>query len=599
MTTKNTPGIRGNGTRFAFRSGKMKPAVLMTVAGLVLVGGVSAAVLIGMNRRPSLEESLGDADRAIAKRMSFEITTVSNGELEARNRLEVRSQLEAQAAIQFIVPEGTRAKEGEVIVRLNTDKLQSEIDQERPRLASARAELVAAENAYQIRVNDNASAVRKAELNVELRELDRLQWLEGDVSKRRQDLDTKIATAELELERLATKFTRSQELLREGFLSKNECDLDEVQYIKAISEYQTTRLTKEVYELFEIEKDRKQKESDVEEAKRELNRVQLNNEIELASASARKSNQQEQVAISEARLKKLTDQFASCEIKAATDGLVVYASSVEPYSWQFNNEKLQIGTNINPNQVILILPDTREMVASVRVHESMAGRLRSRQRVSVKVDAAGGRIFEGAVDSIGVMAESGGWRDPNLREYIVKVRLVADGDAQLKPAMRAEARIILDSVEDALTVPVQALFSEGAVNYVLTPRGNKVVKVPVHVGRRSDTTAEILKGVEEQTIVLVRDPNPTEILSQKFDPADLAKAGYTVGENGDITPPADPFRAQEAAAAAAAAGGGGSAAGGGRPGGGRPGGPAAGARPGAGGSRPAGSGGGGGGSRPR
>jgi HlyD family secretion protein len=469
------------------------------------------------------------------KRQAFEVTTVANGDLQARNQVEIRSPLEQQSTIQYIIPEGTRVKKGELLVQLNADTLQRQIDEETPRLASAKAELVSAQNQLQIQINDNASSLRKAELDLALAELALKQWRDGDAVKQRQNLDLRLDTAELELERLAEKYVRSQELLAEGFLSKDETDRDEVAYIRAISDYQTAVLDLEVFDTFEFVRTDKQKVSDVAERRAEVERVRLNNDSQLASRQADRDNRQTQVQLTESRLAKLNEQFSGAKMTAPRDGLVVYSTSVEGSRWGGNNETLQIGQQVYPNQLIIALPDTSDMVAAVRVHEALAGRIRPGQDVSVRIDAAGGKAFQGKVDSIGVMAESGGWRDPNLREYTVRISLLdASAEDELKPAMRVEARVILSKVDETLTVPVQALFSEGVVQFVYRPEGSRFAKHPVRVGRRSETIAEIGAGLSENDVVLVRTPQPGEVLAREWNDDDLKVAGYRRDENGQV-----------------------------------------------------------------
>jgi hypothetical protein len=172
------------------------------------------------------------------------------------------------------------------------------------------------------------------------------------------------------------------------------------------------------------------------------------------------------------------------------------------------------------------------MIASIRVHESLAGRIRPQMEVQVKVDAAGGKVFPGTVESIGVMAETGGWRDPNLREYTVRVAIDV-GEEQLKPSMRCEARVIIDSVPETLTVPVQAVFTDGPVRFVYQARDKRFHRVPVKLGRRSDTVAEILAGLKEGEPVLLREPTAGEIITEPWSAPQLQLAGYQLGPNGE------------------------------------------------------------------
>jgi multidrug efflux pump subunit AcrA (membrane-fusion protein) len=155
------------------------------------------------------------------------------------------------------------------------------------------------------------------------------------------------------------------------------------------------------------------------------------------------------------------------------------------------------------------------------VHEANAGRIEPGQRAMIKVDAIRDKVFSAEVMEIGVLAESGGWRDPNLREYTVKLLLdESNGGEELKPSMRCEAEIVIDRVEDSLAVPSQAVFRDGSTTFVYTPEGAKFKRTPVSVGRRSTRFAEITNGVTPGERVLLREPLAGEILrDRRAEPA--------------------------------------------------------------------------------
>jgi hypothetical protein len=202
--------------------------------------------------------------------------------------------------------------------------------------------------------------------------------------------------------------------------------------------------------------------------------------------------------------------------------------------WGGGEGPLQIGRQVFPNELLIVLPDTSEMVASVQVHESLAGDVKPGMAAMIKVDAVGGKSFQGTVDSIGVLAESGGWRDPDRREYTVKIKIDAgDEIVALKPSMRCEARLTLGRVEDAIAIPVQGVFSDGPVRYTYTKSGSRYERTPIRIGKRSDTYAEVLAGVNPGSTVLLRDPTPSEVLAGPWDKARLELAGYALDEKGN------------------------------------------------------------------
>jgi multidrug efflux pump subunit AcrA (membrane-fusion protein) len=509
--------------------------------GLVALAGlmIAAARPIQPTPTPAPASAGGTLDTAAATVMGFDITATALGELEARRQIEIRNQLEQSTTIVEIVKEGTIAKAGDVLVRLNADSIQTQIDEEMLRVETSRAELAVAQNAYLIQVNENDSGLRKAQLNIELAELELRQWLEGEVTSKRQTLDLALDRARRELERLSDKFQRSTELEKRGFLSRDELKRDELAFLEAQAALQTAELNRRVYEEFQFPKDQKTKQSTVEEAKAELERTLRKNESQLASRDADRQNFAKQLEIREQKLAKLREQLEAATIRAPSDGLVVHATSLNRDRWGGSDRgSMEVGRQVTRNELLIVLPDTSEMVASVRVHESLAGRVRPGQPATVKIDAFGGRSLRGEVLSIGVLAESGGWRDPNLREYTVKIRLEDDAViASLKPSMRCEAEVMLDRVERTLAIPLQGVFADGLVRFAYVPTGNGMfARKPVRLGKRSDRYAEVTAGLSEGERVLVRQPDPAEVLDQPWTKDALAPLGLTINDEGKVSP---------------------------------------------------------------
>ncbi len=506
--------------------------------------GVATVVVLGAAAMVVKPWDGGDSnddatDLASVQRTGFEITTNATGELEAKEQIEIRSKLETQSTIVEVVAEGTLVSEGDVLVKLNTSSIQEKIDEELVRVESSRADVEAAENALKIQISENESRLRAGQMRVDIAQLALEQWRDGDVVKKRKDLQLSIEQAERQLKRLSDRFDRSEELLTEGFVSQNERDLDEIAFIDARAKVETAKLDQQVYEAYQHPRDEKSKLNEAEEALAELDRIIKKNEINLSSKNSTLENRKRTFELRSSKLAKLQEQLELATIIAPSAGLVVYASSMQQnrFGWGGNEGPLQIGSNVRPNDLLMALPDTSEMIASVRVHESLAGRIRPGLAVSVKIDATGGQVFQGKVESIGVLAESGGWRDPNRREYTVRVALDATGDqGVLKPSMRAEAVITMDTVDDALSIPVQSVFNDGPVRFVYVPKGSRFRRQPIGLGRRSDVLAEITSGLDEGDRVLTREPDPSEIIQNEWESASLLAAGYTLDDEGSVMP---------------------------------------------------------------
>lgn len=512
---------------------------------VIVVGGVLAVLAGGAIAYQSLKpqesgggERASTADLARAEVMSFDITTTATGELEARRSVELRCLLERNSSIIEVVPEGTFVRAGTTLIVLKSDDIRTEIEEETLRTESSRADLVAAENGYEIQVSQNQTRLEQAEVKLKLAELSLQQWLEGDDRQRIQDLELDLERAQIDLDRTQNLFQRKEGLFAEGFLSSDELEQERIRLVAARAALSKAELALASYQEYERERNQVQKQSDVDQARAEVDRVRRQNEIELASKDATRINARRQFQIRQSRLENLKVQLANCEIKAPTDGLVVYATSIDRgQRWgQQGQSPLQIGRQVSPNESLIVLPDTSEMLAKVRVHESLAGRVRRAQEVDIRIDALPGMSFKGVVESIGVLAEGSDWRDPNRREYTVRASISAPEGVELKPSMRADATITLGRVEGALAVPIQSVFTEGMVRFVYVPRGSKFVRVPVQIGRRSELFAEVTAGIDAGTPVLIREPNPAEVIAEAWKPEQLKVVGLELDQNGAPQP---------------------------------------------------------------
>lgn len=506
----------------------------LAIAAGLAVG--AAGLIAGCGESPASNTA---ADIVAASVRTFEITTLATGELEARNQMELRNLLERQGTITFIVPEGTLVRKGEVVVRLNSEEIEKEMQEAELQLNQAQLDLDSATSERDIQISDNLANLRKAELKVDLAELALEQWEKGDHAIKMKELEVKIEKNKRDLDRLKEKKEKSDTLYQQEFLSYDEWKRDEIALLEGEANYETALLEEKTYTEYQLRRDQAEKLNALEEAKQELDRVVQTNQISLRGKESALENRKIRLGRHQQSLEELTRELNNCTITAPRDGLVVYATSLESQSWRRDSEgPMAVGRQVYTNDLIGILPDVSEMVATVKVHESLAGRVRPGQRAEVKIEAAGGVTAYGTVESIGVLAETGGRFDPSRREYSVRIALDQGQVTQgLKPSMRCEAKLILGEVTDTLSVPVQAVFSDGPVRYVYVQRGGRVERKPVAIGRRSELFAEITAGIVDGETVMVRNPSAGEIDDGPWDQGELIAAGYTLDENGNPVAP--------------------------------------------------------------
>lgn len=475
-------------------------------------------------------------DIFVVRQGSFDISVVASGELTALNQIEIRNPIEGRAVITWIIDEGVRVKMGDVLIRFADEEIETRIKDAELEVLAARNNVTAAENALKIQESANESRLKQAEVDIEIAVLALDQWKKEDESWREQ-LRIAMGTAIRNYDRLRERFEDSKDLVKKGFISEDEMKRDEIAMIEAEADVQVKELDIDVYNNYKSKRELKETESNLERRKEDFDRIEQQNEAEEIQASELLKTRQGQLEIREDRLRDFKDQFDKTIVYAPQDGLVVYAASMQSGRHGGDDgSPPQIGTEVRRNGFIIALPDTSKMVAEVKVHESLSGQIEPGQRANIVSDALPGTTLTGTVLSVGVLAETGGWRDPNRRDYTVRLLLDDVTGLGLKPSMQCRADIFLDRVDDAVHIPVQSVFHNGPVAYVYVPASGGYAQLEVEIGRSSELYVEALKGLASGDRVLTRQPKPNEIVSE-IEVSDEVKRAWADRRGGNGAAP--------------------------------------------------------------
>lgn len=508
------PNTKSASTPHDFHRGGRALTVVVTfmVVMLLVAAGLAWRVMgASSSENPPSQPSASASDYFTLKRSSFDLTITSTGELVARDNIEIKCEVEGTSTILEVVPEGTSVKAGDVLVRFADDEVKEKLQQEELSTEQSRADFTSAKEKYAVAQSEADSKRKAAEVKLTLAKLDLAKWENGDDPQQQRDNQLALEKAQRTLERAKRDLELSKQLYEENFISLSEKEDDEIALIEAQNALETAKLAIEVYTHYTQPKERSKYTSDVDQAQAELDRTLRTNTISVETARTDTESKKRALEIREDRLKNLKHQLESTVIKAPSDGLVVYATSQGSSRWR-RDDPITQGRQVRQNETIIYLPDTSKMVAEIKVHEVMLPQVKVGQQVAVNVDAQPGRPITGTISFIGVMAEDAGWLNPDLREYKVRVDLEDASDRNLKPGMRCTGIIMVGHVEDALTVPIQAVYTEGRERFCYVPSsGGRVRKAPVKIGRSSDTYVEIKDGLQPGDRVLLRKPHPGEL----------------------------------------------------------------------------------------
>lgn len=485
----------------------------------IVIAALSTLMLFPKTKRRAADLSGGSfsgLELHTVDRIDFDMIIPVSGELAALRQVEVRNLLEGRSVITEIVAEGLRVQKGDVLVKFASEESTDKIKDMQDKLKTAQAEAVANEQALAIKQNERLSEIEKAELQVKLGKLALEGWKNGELVSKRQQLATALEAATIDAARQRKRFGDSEALVAKGFISRDEYEKDRISLIQADARVKQTALDIDVYEKFQMPQDEAKKISDLEQALAEQNRTEQKKNSEIVKAQSDLESSQFRSKTALERLTQGQRQLENTTIISPTDGLVVYASSLESGGWGRGGDAPPpgIGTELKPNELVMIIPDVSQMVAYLKVSEALSGRIKPDQEVTIFSDANPTVPIRGTVMNVSVLAESGGWRDPNRRDYKVRVLLDDVESLALKPSMRCKASILLGRATDVLSIPVQAVFRQGVASFVYVPDSDGFSQRQVTLGRSSEMDIEVMTGLDEGEQVLLREPAAEEVISR-------------------------------------------------------------------------------------
>ena len=484
-------------------AGMLVSVLVILGAGLWLVFGVSSA---------------DTSDRVFAGELytvvegSFDISVPTSGELAAEKQINIHNHLESGATIIELVDEGTHVNAGDVLLRLNDEQIRDNILNSELSVTSGTNDLQNAVSSFSIGEKKRDSELAVKQLAIDLAKLALQAWQEGEVVAKRQDLDLAVQTANKNYQRLLKKYESSIVLYDQKFLSKDELDQDEISVLNAEATLKKAELDVVVYENYTYKQEKQKKESDLQQAIDEHERAVVRLASELASSKANIEAKENQLKSHQERLLKQRGQLEKCVVLSPANGMVIYASSMGNRREEM--DRLDVGQDLWRNQLLMTIPDTSNMIARVKVNEALSGLIARGQRATVICDALPDAVLSGEVLSVGVLAEGGGWRDPNRRDYSVDIKINDIGDSLLKPSMRCSAEIFVELVSDVLYVPVHSIHRDGSVVWVWVQRGSGYAQQPVQLGRFSKSFVEVVSGLSVGDVVLLREPSLGLIVSR-------------------------------------------------------------------------------------
>lgn len=424
------------------------------------------------------------------ERIDLRITIREQGEMQASTNKRVRSEIEGQATINFLIPEGSVVKKGQLIAKLDVSEIEERRANQAIQVAKAKAALDQAEKNLeildkQLRVQENNAASR-----LEIAEMRKAKFIgqakplpadlavpdgidAGKAGTNREMLDSLRGLIENERKNdpaVVVKYSglvvRTVGLLGKAALQYEMGEManqilqqiDKIGLARADLELArenlmfSEQLAERTYiSRNELERDRitfRRQLSAVTvawndlqllinythpekliELDQEIMNARLNLESVRAENEARRVRENADLDSARTEYELARDRLENWERQI--ENAVIHAPTpgliVYAAEDRRGRNRIEEGDEVRESQTVLILPDITTMVANLTVHEAQINKVALGQQASIRIDAFPNQIFSGRVSRVSSLPDSSSrWSNPDLKVYRTTVELAHD-----------------------------------------------------------------------------------------------------------------------------------------------------------------------------
>ena len=520
----------------------------MSSGMIKLIGGglAVAAAVFGLGKMTGIgfggDESAG-VEGVEVKRGPLRISVLERANLKAANSVKLKCELEGRSTILWLIEEGTIVEPGDLVCQLDTSsQLERKVEQEIS-VQNAEAAWIKARQNLAIQESQNESDIKKAEQDLDFAEQDLKKYVEGEYPQEIKANDEAIALAESDLALKKNEYEWSQKLAEKGFLERTRLDADEFAFRTAEIKLEKARRDKDMVEIFDHPRRMLELKGAIDEAKRELDRVNLQAKARIADYEADVRTSEAKFNLEKDDLAKLITQIEKAEMRAPVGGMIVYAKE-NGGRWG-GGDPIQEGTEVRERQDIVTIPSSEGMIAEMSLHESVLEKVKEGMPCIITVEAVRGRQFPGRVKFKSTLPDQNSWMaNPDLRVYRTEITFL-ETDPGLKSGMSCNVEVVVQDIEDTLYIPVQSVFLNRGEPVCFVAESGGIAIRPIQVGHDNGKWVQIEDGVEEGEIVLLAQPPGFTLEAAKKDsvevdaalPADAAEerpsAGGDRGDRGD------------------------------------------------------------------
>lgn len=512
---------------------------IILISGAVVLIIVLAVYIAGGRQKSQITDRTIQLTSHTVTRGDLIISVTESGDIKAIDSTDIKSEVEGRTSIISIVDEGTiitedDVKNGKVLAELDSSSIRESLAQQEVTFSNAQADYEEAKESLEIRIKQNESDIKSGEMNERFALMDFKKYLgetlansvfdegaaapesidyqalladdrlSGEALQELKGLSNDISLTESELNRAKKRLEGTERLFEKEYVAEMELIADRLDVQSLEARHEKAIIALELFKLYGFPKRTQELLANYHEATRELDRTEAGARSRLAQEQAKLRNKEATFNLQKERLEKYQAQYKACIIKAPVPGQVVYGSSMLD-ARQRSRELIEVGAEVRERQRIISIPDTSQMKVEIKVHETWIGKIQPGQAARISISAFPDKTFNGIVLRKAPLADPQNWRSPDLKVYATDVAIEGNHDF-IKTGMSARVEVIIDRLQNVLTVPIQAVIAFEGKKYCYLYRSGGPVRQQVETGQFNANFVEIKSGLTEGDNVLLNPP---------------------------------------------------------------------------------------------
>ena len=494
------------------------------IVALVIV----AAIVVFVLWRPGdsgAKADAGEPETAIARRGQLPIVIETTGQIQAENSVSINPPEQHNLQITWLIEEGKEVKKGELLLKFD-DKYQKErLQRSEMNLENQRQRLAGAEEQIKIEEAEIEKQLAAVDLQVSLAKMEMGKYGEvifdengmlddegytsagapakGEAYQQFRQAELNITKAETDLERAVDNFNGMDALLLKGFVTLSEFDKAELAVTEAERRLESVHLTHAILARYTHPMSFAAKRHALERAENEVETTQIGSRSRLVKAETALCTAKMIFDRYDREVKELKEALEGLEIKAPIDGIVLFGDPAQ--SWMRN--QITVGAHVWHGMRLFTFPDLSSLIIESRVLEMDFYKVVKDQEITATVEALPDLELTGKISSISESARANNWWGGSADwTYFAFKATMDQADERLKPGMSCEVEIVTDTIDDAIYVPVGAVFTTGERRLCYVVEGDSTTPVEVKVGKSSEEFVQILEGLDAGETVLLSAP---------------------------------------------------------------------------------------------